>query len=125
MTSQEETVKLEELGNAAQQQQVDEKPAQENTNEPNQNANTAQQAEEEQHENIIWHAIKMVGWGIYKVAYHSGEFLADLFGITTPRYQYVLTEYYERERRKAMQERIANGEIDEDGNEIPVKPGTA
>lgn len=94
---------------------------------PTNQANEAdgEQEQPEQHENVIWHAIKWLGWGIYKVAYHSGEFLADLFGITTPRYQYALTEYYERERQKALREKMEAGEIDENGNPLPPKEGTA
>ena len=84
--------------------------------------------EEEEEEapkgNILWRGLKFIGLGIYKAAYYSGEFLADLFGITRPRYEFALNQYYDRERERVMQERMERGEIDENGNEIE-QPNTA
>ena len=74
--------------------------------------------------NIIWRSVKFVGVGLYHIAYSAGEFLADLFGITRPRYAYALREYEERERRRILQERMERGEVDEFGNEIE-QPNTA
>lgn len=54
--------------------------------------------------NILWRWTKAIGVGIYYAAYNTGGFFAELFGITTPRYDYVLREYRERERRRAEEE---------------------
>ena len=87
-------------------------------------ANEENQEEEQPSENILWRGVKFVGVGLYKIAYYTGEFLADLLGITRPRYEYALREYYERERQRVLQERMERGEVDENGNEIE-QPNTA
>lgn len=95
---------------------------------PEQPVQLEEQAPENQEEapkgNIIWRGVKFVGVGLYHIAYAAGEFLADLFGITRPRYAYALREYEERERRRILQERMERGEVDEFGNEIE-QPNTA
>lgn len=68
--------------------------------------------------NTVWAWTKKIGYGIYMMAYYAGEFLADLFGITRPRFEWALNEYYEREKQRALAERMAAGEVDENGNEI-------
>lgn len=55
-------------------------------------------------ENVIWWATKAVATGIYRVLYSAGGFLSELFGITTPRYAYVLREYDEMQRRQRLRE---------------------
>ena len=89
------------------------------------NENNAENNEEEAPKgNIIWRGVKFVGYGLYKIAYSAGEFLADLFGITRPRYEFALNEYYDRERARILRERMERGEVDENGNEIE-QPNTA
>ena len=65
-------------------------------------------------ENGFVRCAKSVGMGIYKAMYCAGGFLADLFGITTPRYAYELHEYQriqERNRQRELErENEANGE---------------
>ena len=87
--------------------------------------NTQENEEEEAPKgNIIWRGVKFVGYGLYKIAYSAGEFLADLFGITRPRYEFALNEYYDRERARILRERMERGEVDENGVEIE-QPNTA
>jgi len=80
----------------------------------------------EEEAGFLWKAASFIGNGIYTVLYETGGFLADFFGITRPRYEYALREYYERQREAELQERMKNGELDEFGNEIENQPeGTA
>lgn len=56
----------------------------------------------------VWYYIVAVSSGALKVAEYLGEKLAAFFGITTPRYQYVIDEFYrlkEQEREEEEQER--------------------
>lgn len=56
----------------------------------------------------VWYYIVAVSTGALKVAEYLGEKLAAFFGITTPRYQYVIDEFYrlkEQEKEEEEQER--------------------
>lgn len=69
-------------------------------------------------ENVIWKYTKMTAVGIYHVMYNIGGFLADLFGITSPRYPEIVREYnkqLEEERRREME---ANGETENENEKV-------
>jgi hypothetical protein len=53
---------------------------------------------------FLWRWTKALAYGLYSAAYVSGGFFADLFGITTPRYDYVLREWREQQRQLAEEE---------------------
>ncbi|XP_065066936.1 protein FAM177A1-like [Rhopilema esculentum] len=56
----------------------------------------------------LWYYVVAVSSGAFHFAEYLGEKLADFFGITSPKYQYVIDEYYrmkreEEEERKAVE----------------------
>ena len=59
--------------------------------------------------NRVLSFFKRVAYTIYRGMYCTGGFLADLFGITTPRYDYVIREYEQRMREQREADRIAGG----------------
>ena len=69
----------------------------------------------------MWYYIRAVSSGALKAAEFLGERLAALFGITTPKYQYVIDEYYrlkelereEEEKEKKEQEFVAQRRMEE------------
>lgn len=67
----------------------------------------------------VWRWTKALGKGIYHIAYKAGEFLADLFGITTPRYYYVIREYERIMERRQAEAEAPNGG---DGDYVPNAP---
>lgn len=50
---------------------------------------------------------KWLGSSIYNILYETGGFFADLFGITTPKYGYIIREYEARQREAREQEMAA------------------
>jgi hypothetical protein len=60
---------------------------------------------------FLWRWAKAAGIGIYNVMYATGGFLSELFGITRPRYAWVLREYEERQRRLREQEIEAANDV--------------
>lgn len=70
--------------------------------------------EESQSQNSFVRFMKSAGNAVYNAMYNAGGFLADLFGITTPRYAYAIHEYekyQERLRQRQLErENEANGE---------------
>eukprot|EP00794_Sanderia_malayensis_P020185 gene20185-22160_t len=57
----------------------------------------------------MWYYVVAVSTGAFHFAEYCGEKLAEFFGITTPKYQYVIDEYYrvkqEEKEEKEQEER--------------------
>ena len=53
---------------------------------------------------VVWNKARTLAYGIYWVLYKMGEFLDDLFGISNPRYGYIIREY-EREQARLREEK--------------------
>lgn len=52
----------------------------------------------------VWYYVVAVSSGALKVAEYLGEKLAAFFGITTPRYQYVIDEFYRLKEQEREEE---------------------
>ncbi|XP_046849200.1 protein FAM177A1-like [Xenia sp. Carnegie-2017] len=69
----------------------------------------------------MWYYVRAVSSGALKAAEFLGEKLAAFFGITTPKYQYVIDEYYrlkdlekeEEEKERKEQEFVAQRKLEE------------
>lgn len=62
---------------------------------------------------------KWLGRSIYNILYETGGFFSELFGITTPKYGYIVREYEERQRRAREDEIEAANAIPD--TECPVE----
>ena len=67
--------------------------------------------------NRVIRFFKYLGHKIYRGMYCTGGFFADLFGITSPRYGYIIREYEQRMREQREQERAAAGVTNEEEDE--------
>lgn len=81
---------------------------------PDQHNDQIIEEEVPQSQNALVRFMKSAGSAVYNAMYNAGGFLADLFGITTPRYAYAIHEYekyQERLRQRQLEkENEANGE---------------
>ena len=70
-------------------------------------------------QNAFVRCAKSMGVAVYNAMYNAGGFLADLFGITTPRYAYAIHEYEKHQERVRQRQLELESELNgEDSNDV-------